>query len=132
MGQPSTGTPGSLGYDSGGNLLNSAQPTNFLLAYILGALQRLTGGGAAGGSGLVVSSGVGTYTPFAIASGQTGTIPTTAKRWVLENVGTGNDSTFNGTIMAGGISRSDNASPAAPIALVAGVANIITGFYSTT
>lgn len=99
--------------------------------------------GSASGGAVVVSSGVGTYVVFQIDSGGPSgtvngvttanvTIPITAKRWVLENIGTGNDSTFNGTIMAGGISRCDNASPAAPITLVAGAANIITGFYSTT
>lgn len=134
MGQPQQGPPGFFGYDLLGGLTNGTNNEKYLLCLILGALQGASGSGASGGGGLpvVLAPLVGTYVPFSIANGQTGTIPTTAKRWSFENVGTGNDSTFNGTIMGGGIARSDNASPSAPITLVAGAANIITGFYSTT
>lgn len=119
---------GVYGVDANGVPLNAGTPERNSLALIAGAVQ------GQGGGGIPVTPAplVGTYVPFAIASSGSGTIPITAKRWSFENSGSGNDSTMNGTIMAGNITRSDQGSPATQITLVAGAANIITGFYSTT
>lgn len=133
MAQPANGAPGSFGYNDYGQLINGTQPANYILAFILGVLQRLTGGGAVGGSGLVVSSGVGTYTAFHVANSGSTTIPTTAKRWAVNFIGTGTANTFlTNTAVTGGQSFGDNAAPASAIAIVCDGSTVADGFYSTT
>lgn len=48
MPQSTQGSPGAFGYNDQGQLINSAQPTNYILAFILGALQSMAA--ALGGS----------------------------------------------------------------------------------
>ena len=90
------------------------------------------------------SSVTGTYVDFHINSGGNSgtvngvstsgiTIPTSAKRWALNYVGTGTANTFrNNTAVTGGQSFSDNASPSVAIVLAADASTVIDGFYSTT
>lgn len=88
-----------------------------------------------GGSGIPVtpSSPVGTYTMFHVANSGSTTIPTTAKRWAVNFVGTGTTNTFGGnTTLTGNQSFSDNGAPASAIAIACDGSTVADGFYSTT
>lgn len=54
--QPAQGTPGALGYDQAGNLMNGNNNHGLLFSLILGALQLLTGGGSGGSGGIKIAS----------------------------------------------------------------------------
>jgi hypothetical protein len=50
MGQPSTGTPGALGYNLDGTIVTSGNSEQMIRALILGALQQLAVGGVGSGA----------------------------------------------------------------------------------
>lgn len=124
---------GSFGNDENGNLVvgNNNQP--FILALILGALQQMLGGGSSSGTGVVIGSGVGTYTAFHVANNGSTTIPTTAKRWAVNYVGTGTTNTFGtNASVTGGQGFADSATPSAAINIACDGSTVADGFYSTT
>lgn len=85
------------------------------------------------GGGIVPGVPVGTYVEFHVANSGSTTIPTTAKRWGVNFVGTGTANTFgSNTSLTGGQSFSDNAVPASAIAIACDTSTVADGFYSTT
>lgn len=83
----------------------------------------------------VPAAAVGTYVYFHVGNSASlsGGIPVTAKRWAVNFIGTGVDNTFGtNTAVTGGQGFSDNASPAALIAIACTGATVADGFYSTT
>ena len=112
MGQPTTGgTPGVFGYNDLGQLVVGNNNTNYILAFILGALQQLNGG--VSGGGLVVAQP--TVTQHGSVVSGAGTIPVGAKGWSF-TVLTGPIASFNGAAnLPVGFSDSDANTLAAAI-----------------
>ncbi len=110
-------------------------PLNVALCAIWYRLWQITGFGASGSGGITIAPSLGTYSYFHVAANGTlsGGIPQSAKRWAVNFVGTGTGNTFGAnTSVTGGQSFSDNASPAAAIAIHCDASTVADGFYSTT
>lgn len=107
-------------------------PNNILLLKIWYALAVLSGGGTSGpGSG--VAAPKRTYTAFHVANSGSTTIPTTAKAWAVNFIGTGTANTFGGnTAVTGGQGFSDNGQPGTAITIACDGSTVADGFYSTT
>ena len=121
-------TPGQLGADLTGNPATPATGKEMLLALILGAVQAVKSS-----ISNALGNGVGTYVAIHVGNGGSGTIPTTAKRWAINFVGTGTANTFlDNTAVTGGQGFADNASPSAAIPIVCDGSTVVDGFYSTT
>jgi hypothetical protein len=87
-------------------------------------------GSSIGGVG---SSPLGTYIWFHVANSGSTTIPTSAKRWSVNFVGTGTANTLGtNTALTGGQFFSDNATPSSAIAIACDGSTVADGFYSTT
>jgi hypothetical protein len=100
-------------------------------------LLALIGGGPGGAIPVNPSGGgtVGTYTYFHVANSGSlaGGIPTTAKRWAVNFMGTGTGNTFgSNTALTGGQGFDDDAAPASAIAIACDGSTVADGFYSTT
>lgn len=70
---------------------------------------------------------------FHVANSGSTTIPTTAKRWAVNFVGSGTANTFGtNTAVTGNQSFSDQGAPASAIAIACDGSTVADGFYSTT
>lgn len=76
---------------------------------------------------------VGTYVTAHVANSGSTTIPTTAKRWAVNFIGTGTMNTFGtNTAVTGGQGFSDNGAPASAIAIACDGSTVADIVYSTT
>lgn len=118
MGQPANGTPGKFGYSDQGQLITGNNGTNFILAFILGALQGIlaAGGGGGGGGGTPVTP---TFVSLGASASQD--IPIGAKGWTVTFLtGTG---TVGGSAVPAGFSDSDGNTLAAAITVTTDAAS---------
>lgn len=107
MSQPTTGgTPGQFGYNDLGQIIAGNNNTNYILAFMLGALQQMIGSSGGGtGGGITVNNPIVTPNFALLTAGQSQFIPAGAKGWTATILtGTG---TVGGKTVPSGFSDSD-------------------------
>ena len=114
MSQPASGTPGAFGYNDLGQIITGNNNTNYILAFILGALQQVGAALGVGGGGTV-----GVQRTLASSAVTTdGTVSAGAK-----SVSFVTSSDFSGTINGAAFlaSASKNIAPISPADTIAAI-----------